>query len=204
VESTETLGFSVGRKTTTAVTSSLNPSQFDQRVTFTAAVSSAKGTPAGTVAFFDGSTQLGVATLSAGSAAFGPTTLALGSHNITASYAGSANFAASTSSVLTQTVGKAATTTTLTASPDPSKAEQLVTFTATVSGAFGGSPTGMVTFKNGTKILGNGTLNASTHKATFTIASLPEGTNLIQAGYGGNADFNVSVSPVWKQTVSGF
>jgi hypothetical protein len=204
VESTETLNFSVGRKTTTAVTSSLNPSQFDQRVTFTAAVSSAKGTPAGTVTFFDGSTQLGVGTLSAGSAAFGPTTLALGSHEITASYAGSANFAASTSSVLTQTVGKAATTTTLTASPDPSKADQLVTFTATVTGAFGSSPSGTVTFKNGTKILGNGTLNASTHKATFTIASLPEGTNLIQAGYGGNADFNVSVSPVWKQTVSGF
>jgi kumamolisin len=204
VESTETLNFSVGRKTATAVTSSVNPSQFDQRVTFTAAVSSAKGTPAGTVTFFDGSTQLGVGTLSAGSAAFGPTTLALGSHNITASYTGSANFAASTSSVLTQTAGKAATTTTLIASPDPSKADQLVTFTATVTGAFGGSPNGTVTFKNGTKILGNGTLNASTHKATFTTSSLPEGANLIQAGYAGNVDFNDSVSSVWKQTVSGF
>jgi hypothetical protein len=204
VESTETLNFSVGRETTTAATSSLNPSQFDQRVTFTATVTSAKGTPAGTVTFFDGSTQLGVATLSAGKAAFGPVTLSLGNRAITASYAGSANFAASTSSVLTQTVGKAATTTTLTASPDPSTIFHSVTFTATVTGAFGGSPSGTVSFKNGTKVLGNGTLNASTHKATFTTSSLPEGTDLIQAGYGGNADFNASVSPVWKQTVSGF
>jgi hypothetical protein len=45
VESTETLNFSVGSTTTTAVTSSVNPSQFYQGVGFTAAVSSAGGTP---------------------------------------------------------------------------------------------------------------------------------------------------------------
>jgi hypothetical protein len=204
VESTETLNFSVGRKTTTAVTSSVNPSQFDQRITFTAAVSSAKGAPAGTVAFFDGTTQLGVATLSAGNAVFGPTTLAVGSHKITATYAGSANFAASTSLVFTQTVGKAATTTTLIASPDPSKPSHPVTFTATVTGTFGGNPTGVVSFQTGTKVWGKATLNASTHKATVSISTLPEGTTSIQAVYEGNVDFNVSVSLVWKQTVSGF
>ncbi len=48
VESTETLNFSVGAVTTTAVTSSVNPSQFNQTVTFTATVGTASGTPTGT------------------------------------------------------------------------------------------------------------------------------------------------------------
>jgi hypothetical protein len=204
VESAESLNFTVGTITTTAVTSSVNPSQFQQTVTFTAAVSAASGTPAGTVTFFDGSTQLGTGTLSAGKAQFLTHTLAVGGHSITATYTGSANFAASTSAVLTQTVGKAATTTTLTASPNPSSIlHPLVTFTATVTGAFAGSanPGGTVSFQTGTKVWGKGTLNASTHKATFTISTLPEGTTSIQAVYAGDVDFNTSVSPVWKQVV---
>jgi hypothetical protein len=204
VESAESLNFTVGTITTTAVTSSVNPSQFQQTVTFTAAVSAASGTPAGTVTFFDGSTQLGTGTLSAGKAQFLTHTLAVGGHSITAAYTGSANFAASTSAVLTQTVGKAATTTTLTASPNPSSIlHPLVTFTATVTGAFAGSanPGGTVSFQTGTKVWGKGTLNASTHKATFTISTLPEGTTSIQAVYAGDVDFNTSVSPVWKQVV---
>ena len=100
------------------VTSNVNPSQFNQSVTSTATVSSASGTPTGTVSFFSGSTQLGVSTLSAGKAAFLSTPLAVRGP-FTASYSGSANFAASTSSVLTQTVGKAATSTALTVSQNP-------------------------------------------------------------------------------------
>lgn len=202
VESTETLSFRVSPTTTTAVTSSVDPSQFYQGVAFTATVHAASGTPTGTVTFFNGSTQLGVATLSAGKATLPPVTLNLGSSAITASYSGSASFAASTSPVFTQTVVTANTTTTLTSAPNPSSPGNKVTFTATVTGNFGGSPGGTVTFMNGTAVMGTGTLNTSTHQATFITTHLTSiGTYSIQAVYGGNVDFNGSTSPVLKQVV---
>jgi hypothetical protein len=200
VENTETLKFSVGATTTTAVTSSVNPAQFYQGITFTATVSSAGGTPTGTVTFFNGSSQLGVATLSAGKATV-KATLNLGSHTITATYSGSANFAASTSPVLTQTVVKGNTVTALTSTPNPSTRGGLVTCTATVTAPFGGSPGGTVSFKSGTTVLGSATVNTSTHKATFTHSFPLASTYSIQAVYAGNVDFNTSTSPVLKQVV---
>jgi hypothetical protein len=203
VESTETLNFSVSgvSSTTTAVTSSVNPSQFDEGVAFTATVSSTGGTPTGTVTFFNGTTQLGVATLSAGKASLKPVTLQLGNRSITATYSGSASFSPSTSPVFTQIVDKANTVTTLTSAPNPSTHGSQVVFTATVTGDFGGSPLSTVSFMKGATVLGTGTLNASTHKATFSTSALPKGTSPIHAVYGGNVDFNGSTSPVLQQVV---
>ena len=48
--------------------------------------------------------MIGTATLAAGAAAFTTSSLSLGTHTVTASYGGTAGFAASTSSALTQTV----------------------------------------------------------------------------------------------------
>jgi hypothetical protein len=90
--------------TTTALASSVNPSNVGQAVTFTASVTSATGTPTGTVTFKDGATFIGTATLTAGAAAFTTSLLAVGTHTITASYGGSAGFVGSTSPTLTQTV----------------------------------------------------------------------------------------------------
>lgn len=90
--------------TSTTLTSSQNPSQVGQAVTFTATASSSSGTPTGTVTFKDGAVVLGTGTLSSGIATFTTSTLALGSHSITASYAGAANFAASASAALIQAV----------------------------------------------------------------------------------------------------
>ncbi|TWB98053.1 putative repeat protein (TIGR01451 family) [Bradyrhizobium macuxiense] len=90
--------------TTTTLTSSLNPSQVGQAVTFTATVSSSGGAPAGTVTFKDGATVIGTAALSAGAVQFTTASLTLGSHNITASFGGGPSFVASTSSPLTQVV----------------------------------------------------------------------------------------------------
>jgi hypothetical protein len=90
---------------TTVVGSSANPSGCGQSVTFTATVTSAGGTPTGTVTFKDGAATLGGGTLSSGSAAFSTSALAAGSHSITAVYGGDSNFAGSTSPVLTQVVG---------------------------------------------------------------------------------------------------
>jgi hypothetical protein len=75
-----------------------------QTVTFTATVTSIAGTPTGTVNFKDGATLIGTATLAAGAATFTTSSLTLGTHTITASYGGTAGYAASTSPALTQTV----------------------------------------------------------------------------------------------------
>lgn len=82
--------------TTTAVTSSINPSDLTQSVTFTARVTST-GPLTGTVQFkIDGSNSGGPVTLSAGVATLTTAALTAGTHSVTADYSGDANFLAST------------------------------------------------------------------------------------------------------------
>jgi hypothetical protein len=83
--------------TTTSVTSTASPTDFGQSVTFTATVTSGAGTPSGTVQFKDNGFNLGAAaTLNAsGMATFTTSTLATGSHTISADYATTANFLSS-------------------------------------------------------------------------------------------------------------
>jgi Big-like domain-containing protein len=90
--------------TTTTLTSSLNPSNFGQSVTFTARVTPQfSGTVKGSVTFYDGTTALKTVALSGGLAKFTTSTLTSGTHNITATYNGSTSFTGSSAS-LTQTV----------------------------------------------------------------------------------------------------
>ena len=133
-------------------------------MTFTATVTvtaPGSGTPSGTVTFKDGATTLGTGTLSGGVATFATSTLAIGAHTITAVYGGDTNFAGSTSSGVTQTVNKGATTTAVNATPNPSVFGASVTFTATVTvtAPASGTPSGTVTFKDGATTLGTGTLS---------------------------------------------
>ena len=97
--------------TTTTLASTPNPSTVGQAVTLTATVrpvAPATGTPTGTVTFRDGAATIGTATLGAtGSASISVTTLAAGSHSLTAAYAGSLDFLASTSAAVTQVVNAA-------------------------------------------------------------------------------------------------
>jgi hypothetical protein len=90
--------------TTTALSSSANPSVFGQAVTITATVTSASGTPTGTVVFKEGSTTLGTETLNNGVATLSLSTLGVGTHTITAIYSGDSNFTAGTPGTLTQKV----------------------------------------------------------------------------------------------------
>ena len=190
--------------TTTAVASSVNPSVFGQGVTFTATVTptGGTGTPSGSVTFRDGTTVLGTAPLSAGMATFTLSGLAVGPHSITAAYGGDASFNPSTSAALNQTVTQAATATAVSSSVNPSSVGQPVTFTATVSvtapGA--GMPTGSVTFRDGTTVLGTAPLSGGT--ATFTTSALAAGSHPITAAYGGDVSFTASTSPVLAQVVS--
>ena len=161
----------VGIATTTTLASSLNPSIFGQSVTFTANVapSSGNGTPTGTVTFYAGSTALGTSTLSGRRATLRTTSVPVGSQAITAVYSGDATYSSSTSAVLSQTVNQDSTTSSVRSSANPSVYGQSVTYTATVRAASPGSgtPTGTVTFYDGTTDLGSGTLSSGT--ATLAV-----------------------------------
>jgi probable HAF family extracellular repeat protein len=89
-----------------ALTSSQNPSHAGQSVTFTANVSSIVALPPDgeQVAFKDGSKTLGTGTLSSGVASFATSTLKVGTHNITAVYAGDGNYFPNKSAKLSQVV----------------------------------------------------------------------------------------------------
>jgi sugar lactone lactonase YvrE len=87
-----------------SVTSSANPVFAQIAITLTATVSSAAGTPTGTVTFLDGATPLGTGTLTGGIATMTTSSLAAGPHSITVAYGGDTNFASATSSTLTQAV----------------------------------------------------------------------------------------------------
>ena len=73
----------------------------------------------GSVLFFDGSQQIGTAPLSGAQAqaSFTTTTLAVGSHSITASYQGDPNYKASVSAPISVTVNQAQTAVTVSALP---------------------------------------------------------------------------------------
>jgi len=87
-----------------SVASNTNPALVTSAITFTATVSSKLGAPTGTVTFLDGTTLLGQGTLSGDVATLISSSLAAGSHTITAVYSGDTNFVASTSGTLTQSV----------------------------------------------------------------------------------------------------
>ena len=90
--------------TTTALTSSANPSVYGQSVTFTATVAATSGTPTGTVTFKDGSKKLGTGALNSGHATFTTTSLSVGTHAITAVYGGDGNCNGSPSPAVNQVV----------------------------------------------------------------------------------------------------
>jgi hypothetical protein len=87
-----------------SVSSSANPVLAQTALTFTATVSAQPGTPAGTVTFLDGTTPLGQASLTGHTASLITSSLAIGSHTITADYSGDTDFAGSASSPLTQSI----------------------------------------------------------------------------------------------------
>jgi hypothetical protein len=79
---------------------------------------------------------------------------------------------------------------------------QPVTLTAQVVSSAGGpgTPTGTVTFLNGTTTLGTGPITLSQGLAVLTTSTLPSGYNGITASYGGDSNFAAETSPV--ETVS--
>ncbi len=190
--------------TITSVTSAPNPSVSGQSVALTATVSAAAsaGTLSGSVTFFNGANPIGAATISNGTATLNTGALPVGQDSITAQFAVTENFAASVSPSLTQVVNQAATTTALTSSPNPSVYGQDTTLTATVAAAApgAGTPTGTITFSDGSTVLATVPLSGNT--ATLDTASLSVGTHPITATYNGDTNFLPSGSASLPQIVN--
>ncbi|AKV00567.1 Flagellar hook-length control protein FliK [Labilithrix luteola] len=191
--------------TTTALTSSANPSVFGQPTKLSASVTSTvTGTRTGNVTFMDGTTVLGTTALDvSGVATLTSSTLVVGTHPLSAVYAGDSNFAMSTSSALSQTVDRAKTTTVLASSSNPSLVDASVTFTATVAAKApgAGTRTGTVAFKEGATTLGTASLDVS-GVATFATSALASGNHAIAAEYVGDGHFEGSASNTLAQVVN--
>jgi len=202
VESTESGSFSITSTTITKLTSSLDPAPSGKSVTFTATVTPMLGgTPTGTVTFKNGGTVLGTPTLSSGKATFSTSSLPVGSDSIVATYNGATFYLGSTSATLTEKI-ESTTTTVLTSSLNPAEFGQLVVFTATVSHTGSGTPTGTVAFKNGSTLLGSGTISGA-GKASFSSSTLKISTGAsITAVYSGDTNFAGSTSPAVVQVVN--
>jgi hypothetical protein len=187
--------------TSTGLVASPNPVTAGQGLTLTAAVSGTT-TPFGTVSFYNGSTLLGSATLnSSGTGTFSTSSLAAGTYSLTAQYSGNSSFLASTSATASVAVNAAAisTSTSLVASPNPVTAGQALTLIAAVSGTT--TPSGTVSFYNGSTLLGSATLN-SFGIGTFSTSSLASGTYSLIAQYSGNSSFLASTSAATSATVT--
>lgn len=96
--------------------------------------------------------------------------------------------------------GKGATTTTLSSSRNPSIYGESITFTAHVTSNAGGTPTGTVSFVNGTKAFGKATLSGGL--AMLTTTTLAVGNDSIVAKYSGDNSNVKSVSEAAAQTIS--
>jgi subtilase family serine protease len=185
--------------TTTTIQSSENPSKYGDSVTFTATVTTTgSDTPTGTVVFNDNGTQIGTGTLGcicdgrngiplSATATFTTSTLAPGTHPITAVYGGDSNNAGSTSSPALSQVVNAPTftvTTPSTPAPAPAGASTSSTFTVTATG-------GATTFAAAVTFACNGLPDATVSCGFSTVAqgaSSPQTVTLTINTSGPNGD----------------
>lgn len=187
---------------TLTLASSVNPVDVNASTTLTASIASTFGTPTGTVTFYDGTTALGTGTLSA----TGVATLAVsfstpGQHNLTVSYPGVGFFQGVTSAVLVENVQDFTPGITLTSSVNPVALGSPTQLTATLTSA-SGAPSGTVTFLDGSKVLGTGTL--SNGIATLNVTFSTIGTHSLTVTYPGNGVFQPVTSAALIETVGDF
>ena len=183
---------------TVGLTSSVNPAALNQAVVFTASVPAGA---TGTVTFRDGATILGTGVVGSGVATLSVSTLTIGTHPITASYGGDSNYNAAVSPALSQVIGKLPTTITLSVGSGTTLINSSVTFTAVVSSTVP-TPTGTVTFLEGTTVLGSVALSTNgnvvgfqlTGTAALAISTLSGGSHQITAVYSGDTSFLTSTS----------
>jgi uncharacterized repeat protein (TIGR03803 family) len=151
--------------------------------------------PTGTVSLLYKGSVVNTASLSrsVGTIKVTTTNFAAESYTVTASYSGDSNYAASTSNAVTVVVQPDATTTTLTASPDPVTEGDACLLTAKVTTS-AGTPQGYVDFFYGSDVLGSADLVDGAAKLSESSAGVAHGTYGITARYSGDGAHSASTS----------
>ncbi|MCY3016429.1 MAG: Ig-like domain repeat protein [Planctomycetota bacterium] len=194
---------------TPLVSDAPNPSTYGATVTFTATLPAVGGgaRPTGTVQFYLGTTVL-VAfgtpqTLVNGTASVTSAALPVGNSSITAAYLGDdPNYVARTSAAVLQVVNKATATPSVIGTPNPTTFGDSVTLTATILPAGAGSmPTGTIQFLDNGVPLG-GLVALVNGTATLATTALTTGGHAITARYSGDANYLVTTSASFTQTVN--
>ena len=143
--------FIISKATTdTVLTSTPNPTNVGQSVTFTATV--APNAVPGTVTFREGANVLGTAGVSGGVATFSTSTPPAGPHTVAAEYGETANYFGSTSSAITQNVNGAPSSVTIGLSSTSINENDSVTLNGTFVDAydyFAGSHTIVINWGDG-------------------------------------------------------
>jgi len=196
----------VSKSTSMSVSSSKNPSDYGQAVIFTATIntaSSGTGTPSGTIQFkIDGANFGGPVPVSKGIATSAAiSTLAVGTHTITAIYSGDTNFATSTGSLSGGQKVRGITTITWPYKPNPCNWGQPCTFKVQLGWQGSASPTGYVTFYDGSNSLGSCNLS-NNGSASFSTGNLGFGSHNITAVYNGDDNDDGCTSNAVNQTVN--
>lgn len=179
---------------------------FDGAVKLSATLKSSvsKKTPfSGTVTLVEDGETAGTATLAGNGGvkfsakAIAP--LATGDHALALVYSGDAAHAAITSAEFTLHVVAAKTKAKLTTSPAKAVLGQPLTLSASIAakGTPDAAPSGTVTFKDGTTVLGTAELNDA-GTASFTLDDAPAGTHAFTAVYAGDANFSAVTSAAKK------
>ena len=186
------------------IASNRDPSSVGQSVTLTATLGMSAGPVSGTAQFYAGAALLGSSAIVSGSATFTTTAFAAGSHAITVRYLGSANAPPAISGVFVQAVGSPGwknriSSTTLSASPNPSAPGGSVMLTANVTGS-NGTPAGTVLFMVNGQVAGGPvtltTISGSTARATFELSGLAGGRHIVTATYLGSSNYKGSTATV--------
>src|SRR5258706_1808778 len=164
----------------------------------TVAGASNQGTATGNVTFsdtFNGNTSnlLTVPLSIQGSALVQETSLAVGTHALSASYSVDPSVQPSASGTISVTVTKG-NTQTLSLIPASAQPNVPVTLEAAVIPQGVAAPTGTVQFFSGTKAIG-GPVQLQGFFALLITTQLANGSNSITAAYSGDANFNASTSP---------
>ncbi len=183
-----------------AFSASPNPAVVTTSVTLSIAAQDNSGTPTGAVTLFDGGTQLAVVNLDAnGNASWSSNAFAVGTHNLSAQYAGDGSNIPDTAHT-TLTVNQASTNTSLSAAYNNVTVGSPVPLTATVSSNVGPALTGSVQFLDGTSVLGSAPLG-SNGAATLSATTLAPGTHTLLAVYSGDTDNATSTSAPFAETI---
>ncbi len=196
---------SVKVATVPTLASTMNPTYPQQAISIIVTVTPSSNigpTPTGSVQLLDGTTVLGTSNLQNGTVQFS-VSFALGTHSLTAVYAGDANFLGSTSAVLSEVV-KNLSSGYLTSSANPSMFATPITFTTTV---YQPGATGSVQFLDYGSGVNNyvviGTSPLVNNVATFTTSTLSAGTHNIVGSYLGDATYLGFNSSYISQVVTG-